>query len=95
MVFWNWRGNNAYKYNGRIEVSKRNFFKKKRFCWEKAMKYMASYAAPLFPVRSDAIYNLAAQSHVQVSFDVSKYSGDVRGKWNPQELAQREAAVRK
>ena len=28
-------------------------------------------------VQPDEIYNLAAQSHVQVSFDVSEYSGDV------------------
>lgn len=28
-------------------------------------------------VRPDEIYNLAAQSHVQVSFDVPEYSGDV------------------
>ena len=28
-------------------------------------------------VRPDEIYNLAAQSHVQVSFDVPLYSGDV------------------
>ena len=28
-------------------------------------------------VQPDAIYNLAAQSHVQVSFDVPEYSGDV------------------
>ena len=27
-------------------------------------------------VRPDEIYNLAAQSHVQVSFDVPEYSGD-------------------
>ena len=28
-------------------------------------------------VQPDEIYNLAAQSHVQVSFDVPEYSGDV------------------
>ena len=28
-------------------------------------------------VRPDEVYNLAAQSHVQVSFDVPEYSGDV------------------
>ena len=28
-------------------------------------------------VKPDEIYNLAAQSHVQVSFDVPEYSGDV------------------
>ena len=28
-------------------------------------------------IRPDEIYNLAAQSHVQVSFDVPEYSGDV------------------
>ena len=28
-------------------------------------------------VQPDVIYNLAAQSHVQVSFDVPEYSGDV------------------
>ena len=28
-------------------------------------------------VRPDEIYNLAAQSHVQVSFDVPEYSGEV------------------
>ena len=28
-------------------------------------------------VEPDEIYNLAAQSHVQVSFDVPEYSGDV------------------
>lgn len=28
-------------------------------------------------VRPDELYNLAAQSHVQVSFDVPEYSGDV------------------
>lgn len=31
----------------------------------------------LYLVRPDEIYNLAAQSHVQVSFDVPEYSGDV------------------
>ena len=31
----------------------------------------------LSAVRPDEIYNLAAQSHVQVSFDVPEYSGDV------------------
>lgn len=30
-------------------------------------------------VQPDEIYNLAAQSHVQVSFDVPEYSGDVNG----------------
>lgn len=28
-------------------------------------------------IRPDEIYNLAAQSHVQVSFDAPEYSGDV------------------
>ena len=28
-------------------------------------------------VQPDEIYNLAAQSHVQVSFDVPEYSGEV------------------
>ncbi|MBQ9611673.1 MAG: GDP-mannose 4,6-dehydratase, partial [Lachnospiraceae bacterium] len=28
-------------------------------------------------IRPDEIYNLAAQSHVQVSFDVPEYSGDI------------------
>ena len=28
-------------------------------------------------VKPDELYNLAAQSHVQVSFDVPEYSGDV------------------
>jgi len=32
-------------------------------------------------VQPDEIYNLAAQSHVQVSFDVPEYSGDVDAIW--------------
>ena len=31
----------------------------------------------IFEVKPDEIYNLAAQSHVQVSFDVPEYSGDI------------------
>jgi len=31
----------------------------------------------IFEIQPDEIYNLAAQSHVQVSFDVPEYSGDV------------------
>ncbi|WP_410962611.1 GDP-mannose 4,6-dehydratase, partial [Salmonella sp. SAL4358] len=30
-------------------------------------------------VRPDEIYNLGAQSHVKVSFDVPEYTGDVTG----------------
>src|SRR5215213_4117675 len=30
-------------------------------------------------VRPDEIYNLAAQSHVKVSFDIPEYTGDVTG----------------
>lgn len=37
----------------------------------------ASIVRILGIVRPDEIYNLAAQSHVQVSFDVPEYSGDV------------------
>ena len=36
-----------------------------------------SLVAVIGSVRPDEIYNLAAQSHVQVSFDVPEYSGDV------------------
>lgn len=36
-----------------------------------------SLVAIIGKVRPDEIYNLAAQSHVQVSFDVPEYSGDV------------------
>lgn len=36
-----------------------------------------SLIAIVSKVRPDEIYNLAAQSHVQVSFDVPEYSGDV------------------
>ncbi len=37
----------------------------------------SSIVRVLGQVRPDEIYNLAAQSHVQVSFDVPEYSGDV------------------
>lgn len=37
----------------------------------------ASITNIIAKVRPDEIYNLAAQSHVQVSFDVPEYSGDV------------------
>ena len=37
----------------------------------------ASLTNIIAKVRPDEIYNLAAQSHVQVSFDVPEYSGDV------------------
>jgi GDPmannose 4,6-dehydratase len=33
----------------------------------------------LYDVRPDEIYNLAAQSHVRVSFDMPEYTGDVTG----------------
>ncbi|MCA1954923.1 MAG: GDP-mannose 4,6-dehydratase [Anaerolinea sp.] len=33
----------------------------------------------IFNVRPDEIYNLAAQSHVRVSFDMPEYTGDVTG----------------
>ena len=31
----------------------------------------------LYRVRPDEVYNLAAQSHVRVSFDIPEYTGDV------------------
>src|SRR3989440_1963220 len=33
----------------------------------------------LYRVRPDEVYNLAAQSHVRVSFDIPEYTGDVTG----------------
>lgn len=33
----------------------------------------------LYNIRPDEIYNLAAQSHVRVSFDIPEYTGDVAG----------------
>jgi GDPmannose 4,6-dehydratase len=33
----------------------------------------------IYNVRPDEIYNLAAQSHVRVSFDMPEYTGDVTG----------------
>ena len=33
----------------------------------------------LYNIRPDEIYNLAAQSHVRVSFDIPEYTGDVTG----------------
>ena len=36
-----------------------------------------SLVAVIGSVRPDEIYNLAAQSHVQVSFDAAEYTGDV------------------
>ena len=36
-----------------------------------------SLMAVIGSVRPDEIYNLAAQSHVQVSFDVPEYTADV------------------
>lgn len=41
------------------------------------MSDAASIAGIIAAVRPNEIYNLAAQSHVQVSFDVPEYSGDV------------------
>jgi len=39
----------------------------------------SSLAKLLYQIEPDEIYNLAAQSHVQVSFDVPEYTGDVSG----------------
>ena len=33
----------------------------------------------IYNIRPDEIYNLAAQSHVRVSFDMPEYTGDVTG----------------
>jgi len=33
----------------------------------------------LYQLQPDEIYNLAAQSHVRVSFDIPEYTGDVTG----------------
>ena len=33
----------------------------------------------IYDVRPDEIYNLAAQSHVRVSFDMPEYTGDITG----------------
>src|SRR5919199_2237409 len=33
----------------------------------------------LYRVQPDEVYNLAAQSHVRVSFDIPEYTGDVTG----------------
>src|SRR3989337_2391382 len=33
----------------------------------------------IYNVKPDAIYNLAAQSHVRVSFDLPEYTGDISG----------------
>ena len=33
----------------------------------------------IYNVRPDEIYNLAAQSHVRVSFDMPEYTGDITG----------------
>ena len=41
------------------------------------MSDSSSLTAIIAAVRPDEIYNLAAQSHVQVSFDVPEYTGDV------------------
>ena len=34
-------------------------------------------------IQPDEIYNLAAQSHVHVSFDVPEYSGDINARGRP------------
>jgi GDPmannose 4,6-dehydratase len=39
----------------------------------------SSLRALISKVRPDEVYNLAAQSHVQVSFEVPEYTGDVTG----------------
>ena len=39
----------------------------------------SSLASCLLAIRPDEIYNLGAQSHVKVSFDVPEYTGDVVG----------------
>ena len=41
------------------------------------LSYSSSLVRIISLVQPDEIYNLAAQSHVQVSFDVPEYSGDV------------------
>ena len=33
----------------------------------------------LYDLQPDEIYNLGAQSHVRVSFDIPEYTGDVTG----------------
>src|SRR5271163_859769 len=33
----------------------------------------------LYELQPDEVYNLAAQSHVRVSFDIPEYTGDVNG----------------
>jgi GDPmannose 4,6-dehydratase len=39
----------------------------------------SSLAALLYDIRPDEVYNLAAQSHVRVSFDVPEYTADIVG----------------
>jgi GDPmannose 4,6-dehydratase len=39
----------------------------------------ASLAKTLYDIEPDEIYNLAAQSHVRVSFDVPEYTNDING----------------
>ncbi len=39
----------------------------------------ASLTRLLYEIRPEEIYNLAAQSHVRVSFDVPEYTGDITG----------------
>src|SRR6266852_5705653 len=36
-----------------------------------------SLAALLYEIRPDEVYNLGAQSHVKVSFEIPEYTGDV------------------
>ena len=45
-------------------------------------------------VRPDEIYNLGAQSHVRVSFDVPEYTGEVTGLGSVRLLGRDAAAVR-
>jgi GDPmannose 4,6-dehydratase len=54
----------------------------------------SALARLLREVRPDEIYNLAAQSHVRVSFDVPEYTGDVSGLGSVRLLeAAREAGI--